>query len=72
MLRSLVGRHGLSGDVTMDPLHWIGRGERGRAREHLVVRDAREQLWARTSTRTGFGNPENRPDRGASRIGTPR
>ena len=40
LLQPLGGRHRLSGDVAVDPLHGIGRGERQCAREHLVEHDA--------------------------------
>ena len=40
LLQPLAGRHRLSGDMAVDPLHGIGRGERQCAREHLVERDA--------------------------------
>ena len=39
-LQPLAGRHRLSRDMAVDPLHGIGRGERQGAREHLVERDA--------------------------------
>ena len=39
-LQPLAGRERLSRDMAVDPLHGIGRGERQRAREHLIERDA--------------------------------
>ena len=40
MLHPLAGRHRLSGDVAVHPLHRIDGGEWQRAGEHLVERDA--------------------------------
>jgi CheY-like chemotaxis protein len=39
-LHSLAGRHRPPCDMAVDPLHGVGRGERRRAREHLIERDA--------------------------------
>ena len=38
--RPLAGRHRLSRDMAVDPLHGIGGGERQCAGEHLIERDA--------------------------------
>ena len=40
ILQPFTGRQRLSGDMAVHPLHRIGRGERQKAREHLVERDA--------------------------------
>src|SRR5258706_1389538 len=39
-IQTLTGRRRLSGNMAVHPLHGVGRGERQRAREHLVERDA--------------------------------